>query len=262
MTKICTKCGKYKDLSCFSKRKKSKDGLAYWCKDCDKKYHQQKHPENVINNRKVKEGYKICIHCKEEKPYSSFVKNNTYLDGYSGSCKDCDKLYRKKNEEKIKLNREKWLKNNSDYHETYRKINREKINKRFKESYNKSVTFRLNNCFSRNLHRSLNYFNSFHWETLVPYTLKELKLHLESQFTPEMSWDNYGSYWEIDHIIPQNTFNFTSYNDKDFQICWSLLNLRPLELHTNRSRPKDGSDIPEELKQQILNQVNITRGEE
>lgn len=92
-----------------------------------------------------------------------------------------------------------------------------------------------------------------HWEALVPYNLQQLKEHLESQFDENMNWDNYGSYWEIDHIIPQNLFNITTVEDKEFQICWSLKNLRPLEKIANRSRPKDGRDIPEELKQQILN---------
>ena len=44
-----------------------------------------------------------------------------------------------------------------------------------------------------------------------------------------MNWNNYGEYWEIDHIIPQNLFNMTTAESKDFQICWSLMNLRPLE---------------------------------
>lgn len=94
-----------------------------------------------------------------------------------------------------------------------------------------------------------------HWEDLVPYNLQQVKEHLESQFTPEMSWDNYGTYWEIDHIIPQNLFHIETENDKDFQICWSLANLRPLEKSLNRQRPKDGSDIPDSVKQNILNQL-------
>ena len=89
---------------------------------------------------------------------------------------------------------------------------------------------------------------------MVSYSFQKLKEHIESQFTPEMSWDNYGEYWEIDHIIPKNLFNFSDFTDKQFQICWSLANLRPLEKSLNRSRPKDGSDISEELKQQILGQ--------
>lgn len=66
-----------------------------------------------------------------------------------------------------------------------------------------------------------------------------------------MSWNNYGDYWEIDHIIPINTFNFNSYEDREFQVCWSLANLRPLEKIANRKRPKDGSDIPNNIQDKI-----------
>ena len=37
--------------------------------------------------------------------------------------------------------------------------------------------------------------------------------YLESQFTPEMNWDNYGTYWEIDHIHPLSkggAFHYTN----------------------------------------------------
>ena len=44
-----------------------------------------------------------------------------------------------------------------------------------------------------------------------------------------MSWENYGRYWSIDHIIPRSYFNYKDYNDIEFKICWSLLNIRPLE---------------------------------
>ena len=39
-------------------------------------------------------------------------------------------------------------------------------------------------------------------------TTSEFKKHIENQFAPEMSWENYGSspdggnYWQMDHIIP------------------------------------------------------------
>ena len=88
---------------------------------------------------------------------------------------------------------------------------------------------------------------------IVWYSLEDLRKHLEKQFTSEMNWSNYGSYWELDYIIPQNLFNFSSSEDPDFQICWSLLNLRPLTKRENRNRPRDGSDISLDLKLKILN---------
>jgi len=43
-TKICSKCGIEKDISCFGKHKLHKDGLSSWCKKCksqeNKEYYQ------------------------------------------------------------------------------------------------------------------------------------------------------------------------------------------------------------------------------
>jgi len=71
--------------------------------------------------------------------------------------------------------------------------------------------------------------NGRHWETLVGYTLKKLKRHLEEQFTEGMTWDNYGIRgWHIDHIIPRTAFNFSKSEHIDFKRCWALKNLRPM----------------------------------
>ena len=93
-----------------------------------------------------------------------------------------------------------------------------------------------------------------HWEDLVGYNIQELKNHLESQFDENMTWDNMGDYWEIDHIIPLNLFHYNTEQDEQFKICWSLANLRPLEKIANKSRPKDGSDVSQEVRDKILGQ--------
>jgi hypothetical protein len=66
-----------------------------------------------------------------------------------------------------------------------------------------------------------------HWEKVVGYTLLELVKHLEKQFLPSMTWNNYGE-WHIDHIIPISYFKFSTTDDPDFKKCWSLKNLRPM----------------------------------
>lgn len=84
------------------------------------------------------------------------------------------------------------------------------------------------------------------WKHL-PYTKEELKKHLEDMFDSWMTWDNYGVYrcatwndndpatwvWQIDHIIPVNSFSYTSMNCQEFRDCWSLSNLRPLSAKEN-----------------------------
>ena len=65
------------------------------------------------------------------------------------------------------------------------------------------------------------------WQTLVGYTLDDLRAHLESQFAPGMSWENIGE-WHIDHRRPRSSFSFADHTDPQFLECWSLANLQPL----------------------------------
>lgn len=65
------------------------------------------------------------------------------------------------------------------------------------------------------------------WEALLGYTRRQLASHIERQFLPGMSWENYGK-WHVDHILASSSFSFTSVDDPEFKACWSLSNLRPL----------------------------------
>src|SRR4030095_8045096 len=68
----------------------------------------------------------------------------------------------------------------------------------------------------------------------VGCSAEELRSYLESQFIGTMSWDNYGSLWEVDHIVPRSYFNLS--NMYDVKRCWHYSNLRPLWRKKNRSR--------------------------
>lgn len=80
------------------------------------------------------------------------------------------------------------------------------------------------------------------WQFL-PYTINDLKLHLESLWEPWMNWDNYGGKmndkrqtWNIDHIMPQCNFGYKSMDEDSFRACWALSNLQPLEKNANRKK--------------------------
>ena len=72
-------------------------------------------------------------------------------------------------------------------------------------------------------------------EALLGYTMADLRIHLERQFLPGMSWENYGE-WHVDHILPVASFNFSSADDPEFRACWALTNLRPLWAADNLSK--------------------------
>lgn len=71
---------------------------------------------------------------------------------------------------------------------------------------------------------------------LLGCTYQEAANHIEAQFEQGMSWENYGTRWEIDHIIPLASVD-TSKDTELRQVC-NYLNLRPLSVSKNRSRPK------------------------
>jgi len=63
--------------------------------------------------------------------------------------------------------------------------------------------------------------------TLLDCTPAELKQHLESQFEPNMTWDNYGVHgWHVDHRKPCDAFDL-SIPDEQIQ-CFHYSNLQPM----------------------------------
>ena len=63
-------------------------------------------------------------------------------------------------------------------------------------------------------------------------TITFLRKHIESQFKDGMTWDNYATMWEVDHIRPLCTFDLT--NEQDRLKANHYTNLRPLCKHLNR----------------------------
>lgn len=70
-------------------------------------------------------------------------------------------------------------------------------------------------------------------EVLTGCSYEQLRLHLESLFLPNMTWDNYGE-WHIDHIRPCASFDLS---DPRQQIeCFHYTNLQPLWAKDNLSK--------------------------
>ena len=60
------------------------------------------------------------------------------------------------------------------------------------------------------------------WKYLVNFTLQDLTHHLEKQFDDKMSWQNYGSYWHLDHIVPKSWFPYETAEEQAFKNCWGI----------------------------------------
>ena len=68
---------------------------------------------------------------------------------------------------------------------------------------------------------------------LIGCSWEFLKIHLEKQFKPHMSWANYGK-WHIDHQKPMASFNL--FKQKELLKCCNFSNLQPLWASENLSK--------------------------
>ena len=152
----------------------------------------------------------------------------------------------KANPEKQKASIARWVKNNYEQYTAkaaiWREANPEKVKAMRKKARLKILSTpegKLNKTLKKHMSRCLSKTKetASQLKYSLPYTMKELRVHLERQFLTGMSWDN-RSDWHIDHIIPLSSFKFTSSSDPEFQAAWALSNLRPLWAKENQVKSK------------------------
>lgn len=185
---------------------------------------------------------RTCSQCqisKEENEINfrlcTYKNGNTY---YKSFCRICEKLnslqYVRAHKKERCDYQQQYTKDHPNYIKNWKKENRAQINQQERERRSTDINFRLKKNISRAINRAIHKNGESTFDYL-PYAIEELKFHLEAQFDEKMTWDNYGSYWHIDHIKPHSLFHYTSMNDEAFKKCWSLENLRPLEAKQNMS---------------------------
>ncbi len=197
---------------------------------------------------------KKCKKCEVVKPLDEFYKDKSKKDGVRTDCKECrtqyDNKYYEGNKEK-KLERlrkrrqtdqsyrEKLNEYNKQYGKKYRQDNKENINEYFRNRYTNDPVYALRNNVRFAIWAALKRNGrSKAGESILqylPYTLEQLKDHLEKQFVEGMSWENYGE-WHLDHIHPQSKLPYISMDEPNFQKCWALENLQPLWAEENQSK--------------------------
>ena len=104
--KKCTKCGEFKDESFFNKRKQSKDGLRYDCRECqkvEKREYYRKNKDKTIAQQRV---------YRAENKDKIAVKRRVYRAENREATREIDREWRKKNPEAIREKNRKWRKSN------------------------------------------------------------------------------------------------------------------------------------------------------
>lgn len=87
------------------------------------------------------------------------------------------------------------------------------------------------------------------FDALIGCSPEFLQKHIESLFTPKMTWGNRASYWEVDHIRPLASFNLN--NENDYFAANHYTNLQPLE-KTKNNKKSDSWDGQTDMLSKLL----------
>jgi len=171
--------------------------------------------------------------CGLSKNENEFNKKKDTKDRLRAFCKSCQtkkwqQYYENNKEYRLKKNNE-WRKNNNEYMRNYTR-------KYQKEKRDNDPSYRLRQNIGRAIRKCLEGAKNKSITKLLPYSIDELKQHLEKTFSSEMSWNNYGKVWEIDHIYPQSKLIYETTEDENFLKCWRLTNLQALSITDNRKK--------------------------
>lgn len=213
--KECSKCKQIKLISEFGKQKGTKHNIRSACRLCTSAKSREWYG---INSEKAKAAQKKR---RAENPEKAIMLKREWCAAHPKKVKSYTKAWRTKNLFKVKESRKEWDLNNPD------KVKQSRAKASAKAR--KTLKGRLTNNIKGYIFLSIQKGSKAgrHWEDLVGYTIDQLKAHLEKQFKPGMTWDNYGQ-WHIDHRIPISAFNYETPDDIDFKQCWALRNLQSL----------------------------------
>ena len=187
---------------------------------------------------------KTCRVCNETKSALLFRKREY-------TCKQCStqKLYA-------------WRENNKERFleicKTYRDKDTSKQvrNATARKKYSENIGIRLLQLYRTRVRLCIKkqYYpkhTSFDYEKLLGCSWDNLVEWLESNMTPNMTWENYGTHWHVDHVTPCASFDFAE--EENRRACFNWSNLAPLERIENiLKRDKIDMDMIQHYKQKAI----------
>ena len=210
--KICDKCEVNYPISSY--RKYNETSIGKTCKKCLNEL--DKIRKKNLRQKRSETVFVKCEKCQEEKALKCFAKLKKFYK--KKICRSCYPNF-------LTEQKTEWCKNEHDTNINYR--------------IKKSLAARLRAVIIKN-DSTMNY---------IGCNIQYLREWFEYNFTSEMNWDNYGSYWSIDHIIPVCKFELTVEDEK--LKCCNWTNLMPVTVKYNSSK----KSIDMEQIQYIVNKI-------
>jgi len=278
--KICPDCKVEKDDSVFVYGTR----ILVRCLQCQNEQRCKKRKEAKA---KVKEITKVCKICNTEKNGIEFEfgtlqckpcfyeknKESNYRvseEDPDKTCKTCHNtksalMFRKREfvcKECTKKKLYEWRENNKERFleicKTYRdKDDKKKLRQEYlKKKYSEDIKFKLTHLYRTRIRQcvkskffpkntAFDYVGTLgcEWDTLIRW--------LEFNMTPEMTWENYGPYWHVDHVYPCSLFDFSQETER--VKCFNWTNLTPLEAIENLKKSNHlDSDLIEYYRKKAI----------
>ena len=121
--------------------------------------------------------------------------------------REYEKSWQQDNEAQYKAAKNAWTRNNPEYFAKYR---------------NSSITRKLAHALRTRIRRAVKFGSAVQ---NLGCSIEQFKLHLERNFEPGMTWNNYGE-WHIDHIKPLISFDLT--DEEQLKKACNYKNMQPL----------------------------------
>jgi len=197
---------------------------------------------------------KVCSRCHRDLPDECCHKASSRKSGLQPKCKECRKECLNIDAEKERKSKwyqehadsksKEWVANNREkkreigrnyYHNNKEEIKKiissperkQKRNAYVSERRKHDPSFRISGNLRNSIRKYIvNTKNRVKFKELIGYSVQFLIEHLEKQFIDDMSWDNYGTKWHVDHIKPCTKFDLTI--EEQQKMCYHYSNLRPL----------------------------------
>lgn len=180
--------------------------------------------------------------CKLIKDNSEFspIKNTSRFRCY---CKDCGremcKNYKAKNREKVSEYNKKYKEEHKEevsvYNRNYLVENRKKIQENFKNRRKNNPIFKLRLNLSNRVRKLIKIRkNRTSYNEFIGCSIQQIRDWLEHNFYGDMTWENYGTVWHVDHVIP--CIHFNNEDDDQIKVCFNWANVQPLLVTHNCSK--------------------------
>jgi len=198
--KVEKQCGKCENTKCIDKfRQYTNNSYSATCKKCLNEL--DKIRKKNQRQKRLDNFLATCEKCNTEKILYNFAKLKKHYK--KKICLDCYPTF-------LKEQKTEWCKNERNTNMNYR--------------IKKSLAARLRNVLNKN-DTTMNY---------IGCNIQYFREWLEYNFTKEMNWDNYASFWSIDHIIPVCKFDLSVEDEK--LKCWNWSNMMPVTVKYNSSK--------------------------